>query len=118
MNITQIEKVSSKHEKYYQGVYPIDILQSTLIKTSIFAIKLDKNYMPDSHLVAVCISESRYAESFDSFGQPHYKFEIMALLKRHLISWNSTATDYRDSLRNMRTLMLQIRPPQNQGKKG
>ena len=87
MNTLQINKVLSIHAKYFQGVYPIDLLPSTLIKPSIIVINLDKHYMPGSHWVAVCISDSGYAEYFDSYGLLPYKFEIMALLQRHSISW-------------------------------
>jgi len=53
MNSIQIHKFLTKHVKYFQGVYPIDLLPSTLIKTSIIVITLDKHYMPGSHWVAV-----------------------------------------------------------------
>src|SRR5215469_3120914 len=87
MNTTQIRKVLSKHVEYFQGVYPIDILPSTLTKPSIIVINLDKHYMPGSHWVAVCFADSGYAEYFDSYGLPPYKLEIMAYLQRHSISW-------------------------------
>jgi len=45
MNTTQIDKVLPKHVKYFHGVYPIDLLPSTLIKPLIIEIKLDKRYM-------------------------------------------------------------------------
>ena len=70
MNTIQINKVLTKHVKYFQGVYPIDLLPSTLIKPSIIIIILDKHYMPGSHWVAVCISDSGYGEYFDSYGLP------------------------------------------------
>jgi len=50
MNTLQIHKVLTKHVKYFQGVFPLDLLPSTLIKPSIIVIK---HYMPGSHLVAV-----------------------------------------------------------------
>jgi hypothetical protein len=87
MNTIQIDKVLSKHVKYFQGFYPIDLLQSTLIKPSIIVISLDKHCMPGSHWVAVCFSDSGYAEYFDSCGLPPYKREIMAYLQRYSISW-------------------------------
>jgi len=43
--------------------------------------------MPGSHWVAVCFSDSGYAEYFDSYGLQPYKLEIMAYLQRHSISW-------------------------------
>jgi len=42
--------------------------------------------MPCTHWVAVCISDSGYAEYFDSYCLP-YKLEIIAFLQRHSISW-------------------------------
>jgi hypothetical protein len=87
MNTLQINKVLSKHVKYFWGVYPVALLPSTLLKPSIIGNNLDKHYMPGSHWVAVCISDSGYAEYFDSYGLPPYKFEIMAFLQRHSISW-------------------------------
>jgi len=49
MNSIQIHKVLTKHVKYFQGIYPMDLLSSTLIKPSIIVINLDKHYMPVSH---------------------------------------------------------------------
>ena len=66
MNTMQISKVLTKHVEYLQAFYPIDLLSSTLIKPSIIVINLDKHYMPGSHLVALCFSDSGYAEYFDS----------------------------------------------------
>ena len=43
--------------------------------------------MPGSHWVAVRISDSGYAEYFDSYVLPPYKLEVMAFLQRHSISW-------------------------------
>ena len=86
MNTIQINKVLTKDVKYFQGVYPIDLLTSTLTKPLIIIISLDKPYMPGSHCVAVCLSDFRYAEYFDSYGLPPYKLEIMAYLQRHSIS--------------------------------
>jgi len=50
-------------------------------------MNLDKHYMPGSHWVALCFSDSAYAEYFVSYGLPPLKFEIMAYLQRHSISW-------------------------------
>jgi len=69
MNTIQI-KVLTKHVKYFQGVYPIDLFPSTLIKPSIIVINLDKHYMSGSNWVAVCISDTGYAEYFDPCGLP------------------------------------------------
>jgi len=43
--------------------------------------------MPGAHCVALCISDSGYAEYFDSYGSPPYRLEIIAFLQRHSISW-------------------------------
>ena len=87
MNTLQINKVLSKHVKYFHEVYSVDLLPPTLIKPSIIVINLDKHYIPVSHWVAVCISDPGYAEYFDSYGLQPYKFEIMAFLQSHSISW-------------------------------
>ena len=87
MNTIQINKVLTKHVKYFQGVYPIDLLPSTIIKPSIIVINLDKHYMPGSHWVALCFSDSGYGEYFDSYGLPPIKFELIAYMQRHSISW-------------------------------
>jgi hypothetical protein len=87
MNTLQIHKVLAKHVTYFQGVCPIDLLPSTLIEPSIIVINLDKHYISVSHWVAVCFSDSGYAEYFDSYGLPPYKLEIMAYLQRHSSSW-------------------------------
>ena len=72
---------------YSQGVNPIDLLPSTLIKPSIIVINLDKHHMPGSHWVALCFSDSGYAEYFDSYDLPPYKLEIMSYLQNHSSSW-------------------------------
>ena len=64
MNTTQIDEVLSKYVKYFEGLYPIDILLSTLTKPSIIVINVDKYYMPGSNSLAVRISECGYAEYF------------------------------------------------------
>jgi len=87
MNTLEIHKLLTKLVKYFQAVYPLDLLSSTFIKPSIIVIDLDKRYMPSSHWVAVCFSDSGYAEYFDSYGLPPSKLEIMAYLQRHSISW-------------------------------
>ena len=71
MNTIQINRVLSKHVKYFQGVYPIDLLAVTLLKPSIIVINFDEHYMPGSHSVAVCFSDSDYTEYFDSYGLYH-----------------------------------------------
>jgi len=40
MNTIQIQKVLSKRVKYFQGVYPVYILPSTIIKLSVTALTL------------------------------------------------------------------------------
>ena len=87
MNTIQINRFLSKHVKYFQGVYPIDLLPVTLLKPCIIVINLDKHYMPGSHWVAVCFSDPGYAEYFDSYSLPLYRLEITKYLQRHSISW-------------------------------
>ena len=87
ISTTQIDKFLSKHLKYFQGVYTIDLFPSTLTKPSIIFINLYKHYMRGSNRVAVCISESGYAEYFDSYALPPYKLEIIAFLQCHSKSW-------------------------------
>jgi len=70
MNTIKISKVLTKHVKYFQGVYVIDLLPSELIKPSIIVINLDKHYMPGSHWVAAGFSDSGYADYSDSHGLP------------------------------------------------
>jgi len=86
MNTIQIHKVLTKHLNNFQGVYPFNLLPSTLMKPSIIVINLDKHYMPGSHRVAVCFSDSGYAEYFDSYRLPPFKLGIMAYPQRHSIS--------------------------------
>jgi len=87
MNTIQIHKVLTNYVNYFQGVYPLDPLPSTLIKPAIIVINLDKHYMPGSLWLAVFFSDSGYAEYFDSYGLPPFKLEIKAYLQRHSISW-------------------------------
>ena len=58
MNTLQIYNVLTKYVKYLEGVYPLDLLPSTLIKSSIIVINLNKHYMPVSNWIAVSISDS------------------------------------------------------------
>jgi hypothetical protein len=83
MNSIQIHKVLTERVKYFQRIYPLDLLPSTLTKPSLIFINLYKHYLPGSHWVAVCFSDAGYAEYFDSYGLPHFKYEIMAYLQRH-----------------------------------
>jgi len=57
MNTHQINKVLTKYLNFFQGVHPLDLLPSTLIKPAIIVINLDKYYMPSSHWVAVVSGE-------------------------------------------------------------
>jgi len=87
MNFIHTDNVLTKLVNNFHGVSPIDLLPSTLIKTSIIVINPDKHYLPDSHWVAVYFSFAGYAEYFDSYGLTTFKYEIMAYLHRHSISW-------------------------------
>jgi hypothetical protein len=86
MNTVQINRILSKHVKYFQWVYPIDLTPATLIKPSIIVINLDEHIMSGSHWVAVCFSDSGCAEYFDLYGLPPYRLEISNYLQRHSIS--------------------------------
>ena len=96
MNIIQIAKVVTKYVKNFQDVYPIDLLSSTLIKPSLISIKFDKFYMPNLHWVAVSISDSGYAEYFDSYGLPPYNVEIIPLRIAIQFFGHLNATEYKD----------------------
>jgi len=85
MNAIHINKVLTKHVKYFQGVYPNDLLPSTLIKSSI--CHQPRQALHVRFALGICISDCGYVECFDSYGLPPYKFEIMASLERHSISW-------------------------------
>jgi hypothetical protein len=87
MNSIHIQKILTKHVKYFHWVYSINLLPSTLIEPSIIVINLDNNDMPRLHWVAICFYDSGYAEYFDLYGLPPFKYEIMAYLERHSISW-------------------------------
>ena len=87
MNTTQINRILTKHVKYFQGVYPIDLLLSAITKPAITIVNLDKHYTPRSHWVVLCFFDSGCAEYFDSYGLPPLKLEIMAYFQRHSISW-------------------------------
>ena len=86
MNTLQVNGVLTKHVKDFQGIYPIGFLPITLIWPSIIVINFDKHYMPGSHWVAACFSDSGYAEYFDTYCLQQYKLEIMSYLHRHSIS--------------------------------
>ena len=96
MNTIQINKVLTNHVKYFQGVYPIHLLPSTLIKPSIIVMNLDKHYMPGWHWIAVCISDSGYDEYLDSYSLPPYKLEIMSFMQSNSISWKFNSNRLQD----------------------
>ena len=87
MNTIQIHKVLTKHLNNFQGVYPLDLSPSTLTKPAIIVMNLDKHYMSGSHWVAVCFSDSGYAEYYDSFGLPPFNLQMKAYLQRLSIYW-------------------------------
>jgi len=95
MNTNQINTVLTKHVKYFQGIYPIDLLPSTLINPSIIVINLAKYYMPDSNWVAVV---------FPTLGTPNILIRTVChpTNSKPWHSYNATqflghltATDYR-----------------------
>ena len=57
-------------------MYDISDLPVTILDSSIIVINLDKHYMPGSYCVAICFSDSGFAEYFDSYGQPPYMLEM------------------------------------------
>jgi len=87
MNTDQINTILSTHFKYFQGVYPIDLLLSTFLKPAIIIVNFDKHYMSQTVWVALCFSDFEYAEYFDSYGLPPFKLEILIYLQRHSDSW-------------------------------
>jgi hypothetical protein len=95
MNIIQISKILTKHLKYFQGVYPIDLLPSTIIKHSIFAINLDKRYISGSHWVAVCFSDSGYAEYLIRTVYHHTNLKSCDTCKTIQFLGHLIATEYR-----------------------
>ena len=116
MRNSQVDKDLSKHVKYFQGAYPIDLSPSTLLKTSIIVINLDKHYIPGSHWVAVCSSGPGYAEYFDSYVMPPYKLEIMLFLQRHSFFMDIYPLETAGThLKCLRWLLLHPRSPQCQG---
>ena len=66
MNTLQINNVLSTHVKYFQGVYPIISITIHTYKALNNCHQSRQALMPGSHWVAVCISDSGYAEYFDS----------------------------------------------------
>jgi hypothetical protein len=92
MNTIQINKILTKHVKYFQDVYPIDVLPSTLVKPAIIVINIDKRNIPGSHGIA---------EYFDSHGLPTYKPEIKAYLQRHSIPWTNKSHRLQDLTTNV-----------------
>ena len=87
MNTLQINGVLIKHVKYFQGVYPTDLLPITLLKPSIIVINLDKHYIPGSHWVALYFSDTGCTEYFDSYGLPPYRLELTTYLQLHSMSY-------------------------------
>jgi len=90
MNSIQIHEVLTKHVKYFQGVYPIDLSPSTLIKTSIIVINLYKHYMPGSHWIAVCFSDILIRTAYHLSSMKSWHTYSATQFLGHLI-----ATDYR-----------------------
>jgi len=87
MKSIQINKVLTKHVKYFQGVYPKALLPSTLMNISVIFFNPYKHYMPSSHWVVVWFPDSSYAEYFNSYVPPPYNIEVMAFLHVHWNSW-------------------------------
>jgi hypothetical protein len=62
MNTIEINRVLTKEVKYFQGVYPLYLLPSTITKPAVIIVSLNKHYMPGSHLVALYFSDSGCAD--------------------------------------------------------
>jgi len=86
MYTIQINRILFKHLNYFQEVYPVDLLLSTLLTHIIIVINLSKNYISCSHCLDLCFRNTEWDEYFDSYDLPPYKLEIMAYLHRHSIS--------------------------------
>jgi hypothetical protein len=56
----------------FPGHIEIDNSRNVTVER-IIVINLDKHYMPGSHWAAVCFSDTRYAECFESYGLPPLK---------------------------------------------
>jgi len=69
----QINRILSKYLNYFQEVYSISLLLSTLLNPSMIVINLSKNYISGSHCLNLCFSNSECAEYFDSCDLPPYK---------------------------------------------
>jgi len=95
MNSIQIHKILSNHVNYFEVVYLLDLLPSTLIKPAIIVINLDKHYMHGSHWVAVCLFGFRYAEYFDSYALTPFKLKSWHTCSATQFLPYLTATDYR-----------------------
>jgi hypothetical protein len=87
MNTSQIDRVLKRHLIYFQGVYPIDLLPSAFSKPAIFVVNL-KHYLPGSHWIALCFSDSGYAEFFDSYDLPSIHYEVIQFSERHCTHWD------------------------------
>jgi len=98
MNTIHIIKVLTKPVKHFQGFCSIDLLTHTLIKPWIIVNYLDKHYMPGSHWVAVCVSDSGYVEYFDLYGLPPTSSKSWHSCNANLLLGHSIATRYRDLL--------------------
>jgi hypothetical protein len=95
MNTIQIHKALTKQVKFFQVVYPIDLLTSTLIIPSLIVINLDKHYMLGSHWVAV------FFPSLDTLNiLIHTVYRLSSMKSQHTYSaiqflGHLIATDYR-----------------------
>jgi hypothetical protein len=91
MNTVQVYKILNKHVNYFQGVYPIDLLPSTL-KTVNNYYQFGQTLYAQFTLVSCVFLRLWYAEYFDSYGLPPNKHEIIAYLQRHSVSWTFNCT--------------------------
>jgi hypothetical protein len=71
MNGDEISKLLRKDKvanKYFYGVYPIDMLPNINFIPASLVLNTDPSYLPGAHWIAVYIDRNRECFFFDSFG--------------------------------------------------
>lgn len=91
-----------KVARYFQGVYPVDMLPYSLMpRPSSIIVNLDPHNEPGSHWVAIHFpkNEYRFALFFDSYGRPPLDPRILAFLTRNSRNkWFNNPYRYQDEL--------------------
>ena len=111
MNTIQIYIVFTNYVKYFQGVYPIDLLPTTVLNPSIIVTSLDKHYISGSYWIAACFPDYGYAEYFDAYSLPPYRLQITTYLQRHSICCTFNRQTVEFNIACLRTLLLHLRSP-------